>query len=98
MPPNTVFLILKYSIFPMHCRYLRHKIRTLRGHQNWVKNVEYSRKEQCLATSGFDGAVFLWDINRNSEDDDRYRRKIFSSSGLMRMRLSPLGDRMARTF
>ena len=52
-----------------HFRYLKHKMRSLHGHVNWVKNIEYSRREQYLATSGFDGAVFLWDINRHSEDE-----------------------------
>ncbi len=40
-------------------------------------------------TSGFDGAVYLWDINGNDD-----AKKIFYSSGLMRMRLAPGGDRM----
>ena len=53
----------------LHFRYLKHKMRSLHGHVNWVKNIEYSRREQYLATSGFDGAVFLWDINRHSEDE-----------------------------
>ena len=53
----------------MFHRYLKHKMRSLHGHVNWVKNIEYSRREQYLATSGFDGAVFLWDINRHSEDE-----------------------------
>ncbi len=75
-------------------RYLKQKIRSLVGHTNWVKNVEYSRREEYLATSGFDGAVYLWDINRHSEDEARYRRRIFNTSGLMRMRLSAHGDRM----
>ena len=56
----------------MNFRYLKHKMRSLHGHVNWVKNIEYSRREQYLATSGFDGAVFLWDINRHSEDEVRY--------------------------
>ena len=56
----------------LHFRYLKHKMRSLHGHVNWVKNIEYSRREQYLATSGFDGAVFLWDINRHSEDEVSY--------------------------
>ena len=58
-------------------------MRSLHGHVNWVKNIEYSRREQYLATSGFDGAVFLWDINRHSEDEVSYYK-------LMSMRQVPL--------
>ena len=58
----------------MNYRYLKHKMRSLHGHVNWVKNIEYSRREQYLATSGFDGAVFLWDINRHSEDEVSHYR------------------------
>jgi WD40 repeat protein len=59
----------------MQLSYPVHPLRSLVGHQNWVKNIEYSRKDHFLATSGFDGAVYLWDINRRSEDEDKYRRK-----------------------
>ena len=45
-------------------RYLKHKIRTLQGHSNWVKNIEYSSSEDLLLTSGFDGSIYTWDINR----------------------------------
>ena len=36
----------------------------LRGHTNWVKNVEYVSHSGLLVTSGFDGNINLWDINR----------------------------------
>ena len=45
-------------------RNTRHKVAVLRGHSNWVKNIEYSSKEGLLVTSGFDGAIYSWDINR----------------------------------
>ena len=45
-------------------RYLKSRLRTLSGHSHWVKNIEFSYKENCLVTSGFDGAIYLWDINR----------------------------------
>lgn len=48
-------------------RNLKQKIRTLRGHSNWVKNIEYVRDEGLLVTSGFDGCVFTWDINSYTE-------------------------------
>lgn len=46
-------------------RNLKQKIRSLQGHQNWVKNIEYSSKDKLLLTSGFDGIIFTWDINRS---------------------------------
>ena len=41
----------------------------MRGHSNWVKNIEYSAKDNYLVTSGFDGAIFAWDINKFNHDD-----------------------------
>ena len=45
-------------------RYLKRHVRSLHGHANWVKNVEYAQEKQQLITSGFDGNVFAWHINR----------------------------------
>ena len=45
-------------------RNLKTRIRVLNGHENWVKNVEYSKDDKLLVTSGFDGQIFTWDINR----------------------------------
>lgn len=42
-------------------------MRTLRGHSNWVKNIEFVKEEGLLVTSGFDGCVFTWDINNYTE-------------------------------
>lgn len=36
----------------------------MKAHSNWVKNIEYSSKDHTLVTSGFDGAIFAWDINK----------------------------------
>ena len=49
-------------------RNLKQKMRTLRGHSNWVKNIEFVRDEGLLVTSGFDGCVFTWDINSYTEE------------------------------
>ncbi|CAB4056358.1 DCAF10 [Lepeophtheirus salmonis] len=38
-------------------RYLKTKVRSLKGHANWVKNIEYSFKENLLVTSGGDQMV-----------------------------------------
>ena len=45
-------------------RYLKKKLRSMKAHSNWVKNIEYSSKNNYLVTSGFDGAIFSWDINK----------------------------------
>lgn len=45
-------------------RFLKHKLHELKGHTNWVKNIEYDRNTGLLLTSGFDGNIFTWDINR----------------------------------
>jgi len=74
-------------------RNLKSRIRTLKGHSNWVKNIEYSRKDNVLVTSGFDGAIYTWEFNSYSERSANYR-KVFNTQGLMRMRLTPWADRM----
>lgn len=45
-------------------RSLKYNVRTLHGHSNWVKNVEYASSLGLLVTSGFDGSIYTWDINR----------------------------------
>ena len=45
-------------------RSLKHNMRTLHGHSNWVKNAEYVHSLGLLVTSGFDGSIYTWDINR----------------------------------
>jgi DDB1- and CUL4-associated factor 10 len=69
-------------------RNLKTKIRTLHGHSNWVKNIEYSKENCLLVTSGFDGSVFTWDINSYTEQGLIYQ-KVFHTPGLMRCRLTP---------
>lgn len=45
-------------------RNLKQRIRILQGHSNWVKNIEYSPNDSLLLTSGFDGSIYTWDINK----------------------------------
>lgn len=74
-------------------RFLKSKIRSLHGHSDWVKNVEYSQKDGLLVTSGFDGSIFAWDINSPTEQG-LIHQKVFHTSGLMRCRISPDGTKM----
>lgn len=61
-------------------RNLKSKIRTLHGHSNWVKNIEFSTKDCLLITSGFDGAIYTWDINSYTEQGFVYQ-KVFHTPG-----------------
>lgn len=74
-------------------RNLKQRIRTLQGHSNWVKNIEYSPKDSLLLTSGFDGSIYTWDINSFTENSILYKR-VFHTNGLMRTRLSPDASKM----
>ncbi|XP_004534371.1 DDB1- and CUL4-associated factor 10 homolog [Ceratitis capitata] len=69
-------------------RYLKAKMRSLQGHSNWVKSIEYSKKDNLLVTSSFDGCIFTWDINSYTEQGLIYQ-KVFHANGLMRTRLTP---------
>ncbi|XP_022116506.2 DDB1- and CUL4-associated factor 10 isoform X1 [Pieris rapae] len=74
-------------------RHLKKKIRSLLGHSNWVKNIEFSVKDKLLVTSGLDGSIYTWDINSYTEFNLVYQR-VFHASGLMRCRLSPDAKQM----
>lgn len=74
-------------------RFLQRKIRSLVGHSNWVKNIEYASDVGLLVTSGFDGSIHTWNINEFSESGTDFQR-IFYTNGLMRMRLTPDSRKM----
>ncbi|XP_020281706.1 DDB1- and CUL4-associated factor 10 [Pseudomyrmex gracilis] len=74
-------------------RNLKQRIRTLQGHSNWVKNIEYSPSDSLLLTSGFDGSIYTWDINSFTENSFVYTR-VFHTNGLMRTRLTPDTSKM----
>lgn len=46
-------------------RKLNSKVCSLHGHASWVKNIEYDTNTRLLVTSGFDGNVITWDMNRS---------------------------------
>lgn len=51
-------------------RNLKNKLKCLRGHSYWVKNIEYDEARGLLLSSSYDGCVNLWDINKTASDDD----------------------------
>uniref|UniRef100_A0A6B2EM11 Putative wd40 repeat-containing protein n=1 Tax=Phlebotomus kandelakii TaxID=1109342 RepID=A0A6B2EM11_9DIPT len=76
------------SVVLWDVRNLKTRVRTLLGHSNWVKNIEYSKKDNLIVTSGFDGSIFTWDINSTTESGLLYKN-VFHTTGLMRCRLTP---------
>ena len=55
-------------------RNLSAHVRTLSGgHTKWVKNVEYVSRSNTLVTSGFDGSIFQWDLNKYSDEASEWR-------------------------
>lgn len=74
-------------------RNMSKKLRSLQGHSNWVKNIDYSPPHNLLVTSGFDGSIFQWDLNSYTEQGLIYQ-KVFHTSGLMRCRLTDCGTKM----
>ena len=39
-----------------------------------MKNIEYESKESLLVTSGFDGAIYTWDINHYQESGAEFKK------------------------
>uniref|UniRef100_A0A182N8M0 Uncharacterized protein n=1 Tax=Anopheles dirus TaxID=7168 RepID=A0A182N8M0_9DIPT len=74
-------------------RNLTTKIITLVGHSGWVKNVEYSKRDGLLLSSGFDGSMYAWEVNNGIDYGSVYWR-VLHTSGLLRSRLSPDENRM----
>uniref|UniRef100_A0A182M1I0 Uncharacterized protein n=1 Tax=Anopheles culicifacies TaxID=139723 RepID=A0A182M1I0_9DIPT len=74
-------------------RNLTTKLRTLNGHSGWVKNIEYSKRDGMLLSSGFDGSIYAWEINNFTEYGSVYRR-VLHTSGLLRSRLTPDENRL----
>ena len=70
-------------------RYLKKKLKSMRGHSNWVKNIEYSAKDNYLVTSGFDGAIFAWDINKFNHDDGSEEASNIFYTGLCDLNSGP---------
>ncbi|XP_044271130.1 DDB1- and CUL4-associated factor 10 homolog [Tribolium madens] len=74
-------------------RNLKNETKTLHGHSNWVKNIEFSERDNVMVTSAFDGSIYAWDLKSPTENSMLYD-KVFLMNGLMRTKLSPDGSKM----
>lgn len=64
----------------------------LRGHTNWVKNIEYDPKSNLLFSIAFRDGVRSWDMNRlefYNENSGVKDNLVFKLKDPVRMRLSP---------
>lgn len=86
-------------------RHLQQRLRVLKGHSYWVKNVEYEPRARSLISSSIDGCIYLWDINRyestsfdvhqnHGDSESVFVRKPLYLSCLMRTRLTHDGSKM----
>ncbi|RWS23083.1 hypothetical protein B4U80_05791 [Leptotrombidium deliense] len=79
-------------------RNCKQKLRLLRGHSYWVKNIEYDSAKGLLLSSGYDGCVYVWEINKYSDSANGSHSAYFTPdcpftkslylSCIMRMRLT----------
>ncbi|KAJ8917865.1 hypothetical protein NQ315_010778 [Exocentrus adspersus] len=74
-------------------RSIKNCTKTLHGHSNWVKNIEWSEKDDVMVTSAFDGSIYAWNLKTQSENNMMYD-KVFLMNGLMRMKLTDDGTKM----
>ncbi|XP_071946847.1 DDB1- and CUL4-associated factor 10-like [Antedon mediterranea] len=76
-------------------RNTKSKVRSFEGHTNWVKSIEFHRPTNQMVSSGFDGSVLLWDINKYVTDDNvPIYDELLNFRTLMRMRLTADGTKM----
>lgn len=77
-------------------RNLRASLGILRGHQNWVKNIEYDVSSGILFSIAFQDGVRFWDLrdlHQYSYDADQ-NNLIKTLTDPVRMRLAPNGSKM----
>ncbi|KAJ8933926.1 hypothetical protein NQ314_013682 [Rhamnusium bicolor] len=55
-------------------RKIKSSIRTLHGHSNWVKNIEWSEKDDVMVTSAFDGSIYAWNLRSPTENNMKRNR------------------------
>ena len=76
-------------------RNLSCSVATLRGHKNWVKNIEYDKKSGLLFSIAFSDGIRYWDLNKlDSYMDEDVENLAISVPDPSRMRISPDGSTM----
>lgn len=75
-------------------RSLKKCTRTLCGHTNWVKNIEYCEKDNVIVTSAFDGSIYTWDLAQNNSEYNCFYDRVFEMNGLMRTKLTADGSKL----
>lgn len=66
------------------------KIKSLNGHKNWVKSVEYDSSKGILLSSAYDQCVLKWDINSSSNNYEC----VLQIENMLRMVLTPDSSKM----
>uniref|UniRef100_H2YET3 DDB1- and CUL4-associated factor 10 n=1 Tax=Ciona savignyi TaxID=51511 RepID=H2YET3_CIOSA len=75
-------------------RNIKEEVLMLRGHKNWVKNVEYHKQSKRVLSAGFDDQIIAWDINNVLPNGECQSDVVLNCPRLIRMKLSPDGASM----
>ncbi len=78
------------SIAIWDLRNLSQKIKSLNGHKNWVKSIEYDSSKGILLSSAYDNCVLQWDINSSSDTPNL----VLEIKNMLRMVLTPDCNKM----
>ncbi|CAG2165488.1 unnamed protein product [Oppiella nova] len=66
------------------------KVKSLKGHRNWVKSIEYDSSQGVLLSAAYDQTVLKWDINSSSSCP----QNVLQIKNMLRMVLSPDSTKM----
>ena len=71
-------------------RNLKQRVRSLEGHRNWVKSIEYDSSTGQLLSAAYDQTVLKWDINNCSLSP----QTVLNIKNMLRMVLTPDSSKM----
>ncbi|XP_054167408.1 DDB1- and CUL4-associated factor 10-like [Oppia nitens] len=66
------------------------KVKSLIGHKNWVKSVDYDSNNGVLLSAAYDQTVLRWDINSSCVSP----QKVLQIKNMLRMVLTPDSNKM----
>ncbi len=76
-------------------RNLKSPIYILKGHTNWVKNIEFNQKSQKIFSTAFNDGIREWDMNKlNSYSCEESDNLVLKLKDPVRMRIAPDGSKM----